>query len=574
MTTCWLRLDFEILIRMKNNHPVTPHEFTYPDDVTLVSTTDVKGRITHSNASFIEVSGYAREELLGQPHNLIRHPDMPEEAFRDLWATLSSGQPWTGVVKNRRKNGDHYWVVANAMPQVVNGQVIGYLSVRTKPSRAQIKAAGTLYAKMQQEKLSGVLATRIVGGHVVNQSALARTGRLLRPGLQSLVFSLSAGMGLLGLVAGAVVVGGPGMLMTQGVLAAAGCLVLTGLTAAWQLHATAIKPLQQLLWFTNKLAAGDLLSQHDYSNQGLLGHLNRSINQVAVNVRAIISDIHAEINSLCSETESMSHVSRDLYERSVLQSGHLEMTTAAIAQITQTLDQSTASALRAAELANQSAQVTERSSHTVQQVSLNMQAISESSHRIAEITQVIDAIAFQTDILALNAAVEAARAGDQGRGFAVVATEVRTLAQRTSSAAREIKKLIEDSSAKVTHGARITESARATMEDSLAKVHSVSALIKEMSDGSQAQVSSMMKIKTAVDQLEVITQQNVGMVSEMETSAFSLRSQVERVEASLQVIRINDAKGASVVDVVALRHQMKTLAIGSTPRQQLSHCAG
>jgi aerotaxis receptor len=178
-------LDFEILIRMKNNHPVTPHEFTYPDDVTLVSTTDVKGRITHSNASFIEVSGYAREELLGQPHNLIRHPDMPEEAFRDLWATLSSGQPWTGVVKNRRKNGDHYWVVANAMPQVVNGQVIGYLSVRTKPSRAQIKAAGTLYAKMQQEKLSGVLATRIVGGHVVNQSALARTGRLLRPGLQA-----------------------------------------------------------------------------------------------------------------------------------------------------------------------------------------------------------------------------------------------------------------------------------------------------------------------------------------------------------------------------------------------------
>jgi aerotaxis receptor len=99
---------------MRSNFPVTQREFKFPEGSTLVSTTDLKGRITHCNASFIEVSGFTREELLGQPHNLVRHPDMPEEAFRDFWATVSSGQPWTGAVKNRRKNGDHYWVLANA----------------------------------------------------------------------------------------------------------------------------------------------------------------------------------------------------------------------------------------------------------------------------------------------------------------------------------------------------------------------------------------------------------------------------------------------------------------------------
>jgi len=101
---------------MRTNLPITECEYPFLSGAMLVSTTDLKGRITHCNASFIEISGFTREELLGQPHNLVRHPDMPEEAFRDFWATVSSGQPWTGAVKNRRKNGDHYWVLANATP--------------------------------------------------------------------------------------------------------------------------------------------------------------------------------------------------------------------------------------------------------------------------------------------------------------------------------------------------------------------------------------------------------------------------------------------------------------------------
>lgn len=119
---------------MRNNLPVSQQAYEFPRDQTLVSVTDLKGRITYCNAAFIAVSGYSKEELLGQPHNIVRHPDMPEEAFRDLWATIESKHPWTGLVKNRRKNGDYYWVNANATPMLDGEQITGYLSVRTAPA--------------------------------------------------------------------------------------------------------------------------------------------------------------------------------------------------------------------------------------------------------------------------------------------------------------------------------------------------------------------------------------------------------------------------------------------------------
>jgi aerotaxis receptor len=139
---------------MRNNQPVTQHEFELPDNATLMSTTDTRSHLTYANAAFLAVSGFSREEIHGQPHNMVRHPDMPAEAFADMWRTLKGGEPWTALVKNRRKNGDHDWVRANATPVVRHGQATGYMSVRTKPSREEVAAAETLYRDFREAPTS------------------------------------------------------------------------------------------------------------------------------------------------------------------------------------------------------------------------------------------------------------------------------------------------------------------------------------------------------------------------------------------------------------------------------------
>jgi PAS domain S-box-containing protein len=141
---------------MRNNQPVTQQEYLLPDGMTIVSRTDPKGRISYINEDFLVASGFSEAELMGQAHNIVRHPDMPEEAFADLWVAMKAGRPWTGVVKNRRKNGDHYWVVANVTPLREGNQVVGYMSVRTRPTREQVQASEEAYRRFRDGSARGL----------------------------------------------------------------------------------------------------------------------------------------------------------------------------------------------------------------------------------------------------------------------------------------------------------------------------------------------------------------------------------------------------------------------------------
>jgi len=171
---------------LRHNLPVTNQEFPFPTGQTLVSTTDTKGRILYCNPAFIQVSGYSKQELLGHPHNLIRHPDMPEEAFRDMWDTIRSGCPWSAPVKNRRKDGSFYWVMANVTPLLnESGQCEGYMSVRTEPQRAQVQAAEALYARMRRERDEGRQVLALKAGRLIQLSAWGRLRERLRFGLPS-----------------------------------------------------------------------------------------------------------------------------------------------------------------------------------------------------------------------------------------------------------------------------------------------------------------------------------------------------------------------------------------------------
>ena len=541
---------------MRLNTPVVDQEFPFPQGETLVSTTDLKGRITYCNPAFILVSGYQREELLGQPHNMIRHPDMPEEAFRDMWQTIEAGLPWSALVKNRRKDGTFYWVKANVTPLMEGDHPVGFMSVRTAPTREEVAAAEDLYRTMRAEAQAGRKIHTLSGGHLHCNDFSGRLKRLTRLGLTGKLGVTCGSACVLSFLVGAQLGSAPVWQMALGLLA---CLVLLTGPAAWLITQLTVAPLDRLLDFSNRMAAGDLTSSIQVTRNDVFGKFGNALNQLNVNLRSIVRDARNEVEQMLLATREIAEGNQDLSSRTESQASSLQQTAASMEEITGTVKTSSDTASQAANLAQQTTEVTQRTSEAVGAVTSTMQGIEESSRRIAEIIQVIDSIAFQTNILALNAAVEAARAGEQGRGFAVVASEVRALASRTATAAKEVKHLITDSAEKVEAGSRITSAAQQTMGEALQSVQGVNHLVESISHGAHEQLSGISQINQAVAQLDSITQQNAAAVEQIAAASMALASRAKVVAETVQVFRLDNGPQRAMPDAVALRKAHKAM---------------
>ncbi len=526
---------------------VTQREYIFPSGQILVSTTDLKGRILHANAVFVETSGYALEELLGQPHNILRHPDVPQEAFRDLWATIQAGQPWSGVVKNRRKNGDHYWVLANVTPLLDGGRPVAYLSVRSQPTREQIVAAEELYALMRAEAAGGRPRHRLLSGELLRPGlpgARAALGRRL-PWLRDTVGYLTMG----GLCAAAqALLGTPATVGTA--MLAAGAL-------AWLRYRSRLAGLESVKRYANALAAGDLTATLERSGQAELRMLEGSLAQVGINLRAMVTDTRHEIERIRTVSDEIAQGNTDLAQRTEAQAARLQQTAASMEQIAATVRDTSSGTQAASGVAGELHEVSRRSAEVVHSVTDTMGGIAGSSSRIGEIVQLIDSIAFQTNLLALNAAVEAARAGEHGKGFAVVAGEVRALAQRSSTAAREIKTLIDDSTRRVHAGEAQTRAARESIDATLTQVNAFTTLIGSIDQGAHAQLRGVAEVHGAIRQLDGITQQNVSMVEQLARAATQMQVDTEHVAAALRVFRLAANETRDLPDAVELRRAAK-----------------
>ena len=527
---------------MRMNLPVVSQEYPFPKGETLVSTTDLKGRILYCNPMFVEVSGYEKQELLGQPHNMIRHPDMPEEAFRDMWATISAGLPWSAPVKNRRKNGDFYWVMANVTPLMEGDRPSGYMSVRTEATREQTDAAERLYATMRAEKDAGRKVHVLRAGHLVRNNLRGRLASALSLGLAGklvLIFFLVVAAAF-----GAAMAGGH-TLDAWSALAWLAVCIFTGLAGAWAYRLT-VAPLAQMVLQANRLAAGDLTQTIRITRKDVVGDLQKALSQLNVNLLSIVRDAREESDKMQISTREIAQGNQDLSARTETQAGNLQQTAASMEEITGTVKHTAESARQATDLATQASEVAERSSGAVDGVAATMKQIQAASGRIGEITQLIDSIAFQTNILALNAAVEAARAGEQGRGFAVVAAEVRSLAQRSAQAASEIKALIQTSVQAVDVGVRQVEDAGKTMKEIVDSVQRVGDIIGEITAASSEQSGGIGQVNQAVGDIDRMTQQNAALVEESAAAAESLREQAARLAQVVGQFRIAGAAVASM----------------------------
>jgi aerotaxis receptor len=531
---------------MRRNEPVSQREFPFPDGESLVSVTDAKGRITYCNASFVAVSGFERDELLGQAHNIVRHPDMPAEAFRDMWDTIQKGFPWTGLVKNRRKNGDHYWVRANATPMRDGDRITGFLSVRTKPERADVLAAEALYARINEEAGRGSASVVLRGGRVVRTGLRGRLADWLHPDARTVLGLLMAGLGLVLLLSAHYL--GAFSVWSLAVLA------LLVAAAVWQVERGVYAQLKESLRGANGLAACDLSQNLEEGGAGALGHVQNAMRQMGVNLRVVVGDTRAGLERVKHSFHEIAAGNQDLSSRTESQASSLEQTAASMEQIQATVKRTADIAVDGAQLAEQTAGVAERSQAAVNSVADTVEKISHSSKQIADIIQVVEGVAFQTNILALNAAVEAARAGEAGRGFAVVAAEVRALAQRTTGAAREIRQLITTSNEQVASGSAQAGEARERMLEAVAAVHRVAEALNAIRTAAIEQQAGIAQVNDAVNHLDGLTQQNAAMVEQIAASTTSLEAEVEAVNQSMRMFRLQRGdRTVADADAVALR---------------------
>jgi len=907
---------------MRQNLPVTGNEYLLRDGIQIVSATDTKGIITFCNPDFIEASGFSESELMGAPHNLLRHPDMPAVAFKDLWDTLEAGHPWSGLVKNRRKNGDHYWVRAYASPIKKDGQITGYLSIRAKPERDAVAAAEALYKDIREGRAKGLylkegrllhsglrgilenvqnmsLRARLAGAVVLMALFLAIIGglgivgmsksngiidevysRALEPAKLAdqirYLLADSRGQVLLGMqhnpaypiaklhdhaiqvhldaisnnsneinaawaklskvefdpqVAASVAVktalekfqasrtrfGQEGILPAKSALQATmyddigdllidninplyktvnedtntllaaldsyaqeqrkaaesraatlrNTMLLVFLLAiagaglmGWLLIRAIVRPLQRTMGYFDKisegrydnaiqvdrhdeigkvlealanmqiklgfdvaearrvanenlrikialdnvsssvmmadterriiyankaavnlfrqaqadirkqlphfdaskllgasidgfhknpshqagmlaslsgtyrgtigiggrimaavanpvindkgerlgavvewadrttevaveqevaslveaaaagdfsqrlkaegkegfflqlaeginrlvetsergmndvarvlkaLASGDLSERIDADYQGLIGQLKDDANGTTERLSEIVSQIREATDAINTAAREIASGNADLSGRTESQASSLEETAASMDQITSTVRQNADNAHQANQLAKGASDIARKGGSVVGEVVQTMGSIADSSKKIADIISVIDGIAFQTNILALNAAVEAARAGEQGRGFAVVAGEVRSLAQRSAGAAKEIKTLIGDSVDKVNIGYKQVEQAGNTMKEIVDAVKRVTDIMGEISAASTEQTQGIEQVNSAIAQMDEVTQQNAALVEEAAAAAESLQDQAASLTQAVAVFRV------------------------------------
>ena len=512
---------------MRNNQPVTNHEFVMDDNATLMSTTDPSSRISYANAAFIEASGYTIDELNQQPHNIVRHPDMPTEAFADMWATLKAGEPWSALVKNRRQNGDFYWVRANAVPIVRGGEVKGYMSVRTKPSVAENQAAEALYAAIRAGKARG---QRIYKGIVVGTGwrKLFSAHRLMS--VRARVRLNMAGLWAASTLTHFALQGFSSASLTQ-----AGCLSAIFALGCVCLERQFARPIEQLRQQALDVATGNNRAALLVDRVDEIGITMRTISQLGLMFRWLIDDVSQQVLSVRSAVEEIAKGNLDLSERTERSASNVQQTASFMEQMTSTVENNAGTSAQASQLAQQSSDAAGQGGQAMSKVSAVMSEISASSNRMNDIIGTIDSIAFQTNILALNAAVEAARAGDQGRGFAVVAAEVRALAQRSASAAKEIKVLIGSCVDKVQSGTALVASTQAEIETVVRQVQQVTALITDISAATREQRDGILEASQSVGQMDAITQQNAALVEQSAAAAQSLESQTQRLVEAVGV---------------------------------------
>lgn len=531
---------------MRANHPVTNRSVPVSRGANILSTTNPKGQITHINDEFVDISGFTREELIGKPHNIIRHPDMPRAAYEEMWRRLKSGETWLGAVKNRCKNGDHYWVRAYAIPVIgKNGEVAELQSIRSQLDPAAEARAEKLYAKLRetQPTKGPIEAARLRRGLPLHLKLIIAMVLLLATTTTAQFFANS-------------------------LQAAIGIWFGTSLTAVAAISGITA-PLRRCIHRAREVINDSVAEKIFTGRVDDIGSLELVITQQSAELDAIVKRMDDVIGKL--DTGAEHTISRSTKAHSAVQeqSAATDTIAAASEQMAATsrevatnasgmLDQVRMANERVASgqaLTRETRNSMDALSDELAEASRTVSQLTEASKGVAQALSVIGEITEQTNLLALNASIEAARAGDAGRGFAVVADEVRSLALRTKTTTEQINETLgrfhetvsnaTESMKRCDSYAQKTAENAVSSENTLAELVTFIERISEACDGTSAaaeqQHNASSEISGRIVSINDLGDTAMSVVRESQESLQELKRQIGEVAGLVYRLRERNA---------------------------------